>query len=106
VIMDGQEVKGPSLDRGVVFQNYSLLPWLTTLKNVTFGIKARHPEWTKSQVEEHATNFLAMVGLEGDVIHRKPSQLSGGMRPNARDYSGRAAQDLGADGADGFYDNS
>ena len=80
VIMDGEEVKGPSLDRGVVFQNYSLLPWLTTLKNVTFGIKARHPEWTKSQVEEHATNFLAMVGLEGDVIHRKPSQLSGGMR--------------------------
>src|SRR6056297_454450 len=80
VIMDGQEVKGPSLDRGVVFQNYSLLPWLTTLKNVTFGGKARHPDWTKAQVEEHATKSLAMVGLEGDVIHRKPSQLSGGMR--------------------------
>ncbi|MEP3638068.1 MAG: ABC transporter ATP-binding protein [Paracoccaceae bacterium] len=80
VIMDGQEVKGPSLDRGVVFQNYSLLPWLTTLKNVTFGVKARHPEWSKQQVEEHATKFLAMVGLEGDVINRKPSQLSGGMR--------------------------
>jgi nitrate/nitrite transport system ATP-binding protein len=80
VIMDGQEVKGPSLDRGVVFQNYSLLPWLTTLKNVMFGVKARHPEWTKSKVEDHATKFLAMVGLEGDVIHRKPSQLSGGMR--------------------------
>jgi len=80
VIMDGQEVKGPSLDRGVVFQNYSLLPWLTTLKNVTFGVKARHPDWTKAQVEEHATKFLAMVGLEGDVIHRKPSALSGGMR--------------------------
>ncbi|MEO9864146.1 MAG: ABC transporter ATP-binding protein [Yoonia sp.] len=80
VTMDGYEVRGPSLDRGVVFQNYSLLPWLTTLKNVTFGVKARHPEWTKQQVEEHATKFLAMVGLEGDVIHRKPSQLSGGMR--------------------------
>ncbi|WP_299627800.1 ABC transporter ATP-binding protein [uncultured Tateyamaria sp.] len=80
VIMDGTQVKGPSLDRGVVFQNYSLLPWLTTLKNVTFGVKARHPEWTKQQVEDHAAKFLAMVGLEGDVIHRKPSQLSGGMR--------------------------
>ncbi len=80
VIMDGQEVKGPSLDRGVVFQNYSLLPWLTTLKNVTFGVSARYPEWSKAKVEAHATEFLAMVGLEGDVIHRKPSQLSGGMR--------------------------
>lgn len=80
VIMDGQEVKGPSLDRGVVSQNYSLLPWLTTLKNVMFGVKARHPEWTKQQVQNHATKFLAMVGLEGDVIQRKPSQLSGGMR--------------------------
>ena len=80
VIMDGQEVKGPSLDRGVVFQTYSLLPSLTTLKNVMFGVKARHPEWTKQQVQNHATKFLAMVGLEGDVIQRKPSQLSGGMR--------------------------
>jgi nitrate/nitrite transport system ATP-binding protein len=80
VVMDGAEVKGPSLDRGVVFQNYSLLPWLSTLKNVTFGVAARHPEWTKAQVIAHSTNFLAMVGLEGDVIHRKPSQLSGGMR--------------------------
>ncbi len=80
VVMDGREVSGPSLDRGVVFQNYSLLPWLSTLKNVTFGVAARHPEWTKAQVIEHSTKYLAMVGLEGDVIHRKPSQLSGGMR--------------------------
>ncbi|MFO8126551.1 ABC transporter ATP-binding protein [Yoonia sp.] len=80
VKMDGIQIKGPSLDRGVVFQNYSLLPWLSTLKNVTFGVAARHPEWTKAQVIEHSTQFLAMVGLEGDVIHRKPSQLSGGMR--------------------------
>jgi nitrate/nitrite transport system ATP-binding protein len=80
VKMDGFEVSGPSLDRGVVFQNYSLLPWLSTLKNVTFGVAARHPEWTKAQVIEHSTKYLAMVGLEGDVIHRKPSQLSGGMR--------------------------
>ncbi|MFK7745918.1 MAG: ABC transporter ATP-binding protein [Roseobacter sp.] len=80
VKMDGYEVSGPSLDRGVVFQNYSLLPWLSTLKNVTFGVAARHPQWSKAQVTEHSKKFLAMVGLEGDVIHRKPSQLSGGMR--------------------------
>lgn len=80
VKMDGFEVSGPSLERGVVFQNYSLLPWLTTLKNVTFGVSARHPDWSKAQVIDHSKKFLAMVGLEGDVIHRKPSQLSGGMR--------------------------
>jgi len=80
VVMDGREVKGPSLDRGVVFQNYSLLPWLSTLKNVTFGVAARHPEWSKAQVREHSVKYLSMVGLDGDVIHRKPSQLSGGMR--------------------------
>ncbi|ANP37649.1 cyanate ABC transporter ATP-binding protein [Phaeobacter gallaeciensis] len=80
VKMDGTEVSGPSLDRGVVFQNYSLLPWLSTLKNVTFGVKARYPDWSKAKVEEHAREYLAMVGLEGDVVQRKPSQLSGGMR--------------------------
>ncbi|MEM8836542.1 MAG: ABC transporter ATP-binding protein [Pseudomonadota bacterium] len=80
VIMDGKEVSGPSLDRGVVFQNYSLLPWLSALKNVTFGVSARHPEWSSAQVADHSKKYLAMVGLEGDAIHRKPSQLSGGMR--------------------------
>jgi nitrate/nitrite transport system ATP-binding protein len=80
VIMDGREVSGPSLDRGVVFQNYSLLPWLSTLKNVSFGVAARHPDWSKAKVLDHSKQYLAMVGLEGDVIHRKPSQLSGGMR--------------------------
>ena len=80
VLMDGKEVSGPSLDRGVVFQNYSLLPWLSALKNVTFGVAARYPEWSKAKVIEHSTQYLAMVGLEGDSIHRKPSQLSGGMR--------------------------
>ena len=80
VTMDGREVSGPSLDRGVVFQNYSLLPWLSTLKNVSFGVAARHPDWSKAKVLDHSRQYLAMVGLEGAVIHRKPSQLSGGMR--------------------------
>ncbi|WP_299154933.1 ABC transporter ATP-binding protein [uncultured Tateyamaria sp.] len=80
VKMDGRHVSGPSLDRGVVFQNYSLLPWLSALKNVTFGVTARFPHWDKAKVIEHSTAFLAKVGLTGDAIHRKPSQLSGGMR--------------------------
>ncbi|GAB4364403.1 MAG: ABC transporter ATP-binding protein [Kiloniellaceae bacterium] len=80
VTMDGKEVVGPSLDRGVVFQNYSLLPWRSALKNVTFGVRARHPEWSKEQVLEHSYKYLEMVGLSGGAEHRKPAQLSGGMR--------------------------
>ena len=80
VKMDGVHVSGPSLDRGVVFQNYSLLPWLSALKNVTFGVGARYKDWSKAEVEDHALKFLSLVGLDGDVVHRKPSQLSGGMR--------------------------
>ena len=79
VIMNGKEVKGPSLERGVVFQNYSLLPWLSTLSNVEFGVKARWKDWSKSKVREHSTRFLNMVGLE-HALNRKPSELSGGMR--------------------------
>jgi len=79
VIMDGKEVSGPSLDRGVVFQNYSLLPWLSTLQNVSFGVKARWPNWTKDEVEAHSIKYLDMVGLSHS-IHKKPSELSGGMR--------------------------
>jgi nitrate/nitrite transport system ATP-binding protein len=80
VKMDGYALSGPSLDRGVVFQNYSLLPWLTALKNVTFGVAARFPDWSKQQIEDHSIAFLEKVGLSGDAINRKPSQLSGGMR--------------------------
>ncbi len=79
IIMDGKEVKGPSLDRGVVFQNYSLLPWLTALQNVSFGVKARWPQWSKAQVKAHSQKFLEMVGL-GHSLDKKPSELSGGMR--------------------------
>lgn len=79
VIMDGKEVSGPSLERGIVFQNYSLLPWLSALDNVRFGVKARWPSWSKQQVLQHSLEYLELVGLKG-VENRKPSQLSGGMR--------------------------
>lgn len=80
VIMNGKEISGPSLDRGVVFQNYSLLPWLSALKNVMFGVRARHPDWSKAKVQEHSLSYLSMVGIVDGAEHRKPSQLSGGMR--------------------------
>ncbi|MCX2980746.1 ABC transporter ATP-binding protein [Halieaceae bacterium IMCC14734] len=79
IIMEGKEIRGPSLDRGVVFQNYSLLPWLSTLHNVSFGVRARWPQWSKAEVLEHSRRYLEMVGL-ADSLQRKPSELSGGMR--------------------------
>ncbi len=79
VIMDGREVAGPSLERGVVFQNYSLLPWLSALQNVIFGVRSRWPQWSKKQIQEHSEKFLKLVGLE-EAMQRKPAQLSGGMR--------------------------
>ncbi len=77
--MNGKEVKGPSLDRGVVFQNYSLLPWKTTLNNIVFAVRARWPSWSKEEIREHSERYLKMVGLD-HALDRKPSQLSGGMR--------------------------
>ena len=77
--MDGREVSGPSLDRGVVFQSHALMPWLTVRQNIAFAVKSRWPEWSKSQVNEQVEKYVAMVGLSG-AIDKKPSQLSGGMK--------------------------
>lgn len=79
LIMNGKEVKGPSLERGVVFQNYSLLPWKTALNNIIFAVRARWPSWSRDKVREHSERYLKMVGLN-ETMHRKPAQLSGGMR--------------------------
>ena len=79
VIMDGREVRGPSLDRGVVFQGHALMPWMTVLGNVAFAVKSRRPEWRKDKVTAHCTRYLEMVGL-GEAMHKKPAELSGGMK--------------------------
>lgn len=79
VIMDGKEVSGPSLERAVVFQNHSLLPWKSAIDNVAFAVKSKWPQWSKQQVREHCLKYLELVGLT-DTYNRKPSQLSGGMR--------------------------
>ncbi|MEO1751750.1 ABC transporter ATP-binding protein [Thiofaba sp. EF100] len=79
VFMDGREVKGPSLDRGVVFQSHALMPWLSVIENVAFAIKARWPEWPKDKVREHGLKYIELVGL-GHAVDKKPHQLSGGMK--------------------------
>lgn len=79
VIVDGREVVGPGLDRGVVFQGHALMPWLTVRQNIAFAVKSRWPDWKKSQVDAHVEKFVALVGLS-PAIDKKPSQLSGGMK--------------------------
>ncbi len=77
IILDGKEVKGPSPDRGMVFQEFSLFPWRTVLKNVEFGLQMRN---IKSK-ERHAIaeRYIELVGLRGFEKHY-PYELSGGMK--------------------------
>ena len=77
--MLGREIKGPSLDRGVVFQGHALMPWMTVLENVCFAVKSKFPDWKKQPIEQHSTKYLDLVGLSG-VGQKKPSELSGGMK--------------------------
>ncbi|WP_119291620.1 ABC transporter ATP-binding protein [Azohydromonas sediminis] len=79
VIMDGREVAGPSLDRGVVFQGHALMPWLTVRRNIAFAVRSKWPDWRAAQVDAHVERYVAMVGL-AHAIDKKPAQLSGGMK--------------------------
>lgn len=77
VLLDRKAVNGPEADRGMVFQGYSLFPWLTVQKNVEFGLKMK--KIPAAERAEHARKYISLVGLEGfeDAL---PRQLSGGMK--------------------------
>ena len=77
--MDGREIAGPSLERGVVFQSHALMPWLTVRQNIAFAVSSKWPDWKTPQVNLHVEKHVAMVGLL-HAIDKKPSQLSGGMK--------------------------
>ncbi len=77
VLLEGKRITGPGADRGMVFQSYTLFPWLTVLENVCFGLRERG--LPVSQQHEIANDFLRKVGLVGFEKHF-PKQLSGGMQ--------------------------
>jgi NitT/TauT family transport system ATP-binding protein len=77
VLIDGEPVRGPGLDRGVVFQQYALFPWRTARANVEFGLEGG--PLGKRQRIERAREYLALVGLSG-FEDRYPHELSGGMK--------------------------
>jgi nitrate/nitrite transport system ATP-binding protein len=79
VLFKGKPVSGTSHERGVIFQNYSLLPWLTVEQNVLMGVKEAFPKREKSVWKRKAAHYIEMVSLT-PAIHKLPKELSGGMR--------------------------
>lgn len=79
VILNGREVSGPGPDRGIVFQNYSLLPWLSVYENIWLAIDQVFPDWTSDRKRQHAEKHIAMVNLTA-AREKRPAELSGGMR--------------------------
>jgi len=77
VYLDGHEVKGPGPDRGMVFQSYTLYPWLNVEDNIAFGLKLKGT--SQKQCKEVAKHYLELIGLNGFEKHY-PIQLSGGMK--------------------------
>jgi nitrate/nitrite transport system ATP-binding protein len=79
ITIGGERVDGVRRDAAFVFQNYSLLPWFTALENVRLGVQSALPQLSRREQREHARRSLEQVGL-GNATHRRPHQLSGGMR--------------------------
>ena len=78
VLVDGVKVEGTGVDRGVVFQQYALFPWLTVKKNVMFGLNLKKG-MTDEEREAIALKYIKMVGLE-KFVDSYPKELSGGMK--------------------------
>jgi nitrate/nitrite transport system ATP-binding protein len=79
VAVGGESVNGFPRGASIVFQNYSLLPWLTALENVRLGVESALPEWPAAKQKEQSMKYLETVGLAA-ALSKRPGQLSGGMR--------------------------
>jgi nitrate/nitrite transport system ATP-binding protein len=79
VTLEGKPITGPGPDRGLIFQNYSLLPWLTVFENIALAVDEIFPDWSADKRREHIEKYIAMVKLTR-ARDKKPHELSGGMR--------------------------
>lgn len=79
VLLDGKPITEPGPERGLVFQNYSLYPWLSVYGNIMLAVKQVFPKMSKAEKDAHVLKFIEMVSLS-HATNKKPSELSGGMR--------------------------
>jgi len=79
ILLNGRPVKGPGPDRGIVFQNYSLLPWLTVFENIFLAVDQVFSDWSPAKKKEQVEKYLDMVKLT-PARDKHPGELSGGMR--------------------------
>jgi nitrate/nitrite transport system ATP-binding protein len=79
VLLNGREITGPGLDRMVVFQNFSLMPWMTVFENIRLAVRAAHPDWERERIASHVEKYIELVGLKG-AEDKRPTALSGGMK--------------------------
>src|SRR6266540_6146633 len=79
VVLEGREIRGPGMDRMVVFQSFSLMPWMTVTQNVRLAVRSAYPSWSGAQVDDCVSRYVEMVGL-GGAEKKRPAALSGGMR--------------------------
>jgi nitrate/nitrite transport system ATP-binding protein len=79
VAQNGTSIAGPGPERAVVFQNYSLLPWLSVAANVALAVDQVFPRWSRARRRDHVEKYLSLVRLT-EARHKRPHELSGGMR--------------------------
>jgi nitrate/nitrite transport system ATP-binding protein len=77
ILLDGAPIDGPGPDRGIVFQNYSLLPWLTVFENIYLAVDAVWPHVSTPAKRERTAQLIRLVHLQ-DAIAKRPHELSGG----------------------------
>ncbi|HBF98678.1 MAG TPA: nitrate/sulfonate/bicarbonate ABC transporter ATP-binding protein, partial [Alphaproteobacteria bacterium] len=79
ILLKGKKINGAGPERGVVFQSYSLMPWLSVEGNIALAVDAVFTDWPRDKRADHVRKYIDMVGLS-HAIDRKPAELSGGMR--------------------------
>lgn len=80
ILVDGQPVKGASLQRGVVFQDHGLFPWMTAGENIIIALERRFPRMSKAERKELALHWMNNVGMDSGLFEKLPRELSGGQK--------------------------